>query len=271
MRVPTSGSLCKSSEPFIRSISLRQIVRPRPVPPKRRVVDDSACTNGSNRLRLHFRRNADAGVLDGDFDASERRRSAATTAHAARRPRPCGVNLMALPSRLNRICRNRTLSPRSVAATSGAISTRTFRPFSWARPGEQADGVVDQVAHVDRLGFDRQPSRFDLRIVEQVVENLQQRARRLVDHAQHFALVRIERRALQHFDEPEHAVHRRADFMAHHREEVVFRTRGRFGQVARAREFVGARVLDARVHPVAAPDDAAIRSRGAAPVPRAPT
>ncbi len=86
---------------------------------------------------------------------------------------------------------------------------------------KQANGVVDQFAHVDRLRLDRKPPSFDLRVVEQVVQNLQQGASGLVDHAEHFALIGIQVRALQHFDQPKHTVHRRADFVAHHRKEVV--------------------------------------------------
>ena len=40
--LPWPGSLSTERVPFIRRTSVEEIVRPRPVPPKRRVVDPSA-------------------------------------------------------------------------------------------------------------------------------------------------------------------------------------------------------------------------------------
>ena len=47
-----------------------EIVKPSPVPPKRRVVDPSACEKGSKISGPFFRRNADPRVGDGEFDAA---------------------------------------------------------------------------------------------------------------------------------------------------------------------------------------------------------
>ena len=44
--------------------SWRLMVRPRPVPPKRRVVEESACANAREQALLVLGRDADAGVGD---------------------------------------------------------------------------------------------------------------------------------------------------------------------------------------------------------------
>ena len=44
--LPTPGSLSTQIRPPISSTSLAEIVRPSPVPPNRRVVEPSACSNG---------------------------------------------------------------------------------------------------------------------------------------------------------------------------------------------------------------------------------
>ncbi len=45
------------------STSRLEIESPRPVPPKRRAVEPSACANGSNNCGKHGRSDADPGVL----------------------------------------------------------------------------------------------------------------------------------------------------------------------------------------------------------------
>jgi len=49
--LPTPGLLSTFSRPPSSSTSRAEIVRPRPVPPKRRVVEPSACANGSKIAR----------------------------------------------------------------------------------------------------------------------------------------------------------------------------------------------------------------------------
>ena len=46
-RLPTSGMLSTQTCPAIISTSRLQMARPRPVPPNLRVIEPSACTNGS--------------------------------------------------------------------------------------------------------------------------------------------------------------------------------------------------------------------------------
>ena len=67
---PMPGSLKTSTPPCMASARRRTMDRPSPVPPKRRVVELSACTKGWNRRLLLLVGEADAGV--GHLDAQHR-------------------------------------------------------------------------------------------------------------------------------------------------------------------------------------------------------
>ena len=69
--LPIPGSLSTHTRPPINSTSVDEIVSPRPVPPKRRVVEPSAWRNASKMAWCCSGGNADAGV--GDADVQRRR------------------------------------------------------------------------------------------------------------------------------------------------------------------------------------------------------
>ena len=69
----------RSARPSART-SLAEIARPSPVPPYRRVVEPSACANGSKIVSLLLGGDADAGVGDGEAERRRRRRRAASSA-----------------------------------------------------------------------------------------------------------------------------------------------------------------------------------------------
>ena len=117
---PAPCSLCRPISPPISSTSCFEMARPRPVPPKRRVVEASACVNASNREP------ALSGAMPMPVSRTANR---SVTASAASETRltvtaisPCSVNLTALPTRLVSICRSRPGSPRSDAGTSGSTN-----------------------------------------------------------------------------------------------------------------------------------------------------
>jgi hypothetical protein len=83
---------------------------------------------------------------------------------------------------------------------------------------------------------------LDLREVENVVDDREQRVRRALDRRREAALARIELRIEQQLGHAEHAVHRRADLVRHAREELALRLARRFG---------GAAGFDAVVHRLA--------------------
>ena len=66
--LPRPGSLSTQIRPPISSTSLAEIVRPRPVPPNRRVVEPSACSNGSKIVSQLLGGDADPRVGDGEAE-----------------------------------------------------------------------------------------------------------------------------------------------------------------------------------------------------------
>jgi hypothetical protein len=92
---PLPYSLLTPTSPAISSASFLEIARPRPVPPKRRVVEISACEKLSNRRDICSLSQADAGIADGEME-KQALRIAVANADPEGRPRPAFVNLSAL-------------------------------------------------------------------------------------------------------------------------------------------------------------------------------
>ena len=114
--LPTPNSLLRLTSPPIRSTSWRTMDRPSPVPPKRRVVEASACVKGVNR------RASTSGLMPMPVSRTTNCTSMRPSSRGAHSTVSCtpprSVNLTALPSRLTRICRMRVMSPRSRCGTS---------------------------------------------------------------------------------------------------------------------------------------------------------
>ncbi len=75
---------------------------------------------------------------------------------------------------------------------------------------------------------------LDLREVEDVVDDRQQRLAAVADRRRHVALVVGQQRVEQHAAHADHPVHRRADLVAHRREERTLRLVRALGRFARA-------------------------------------
>ena len=124
---PRPGSLSTRIEPPISSTSWRTIDKPRPVPPKRRVVLSSACENASNT------RDCASCGMPTPVSLTSTPSTTSSMPGCASRTRtttsPDGVNLIALPSRFVMICRRRSGSPATQAGTSGATMQASSRPF----------------------------------------------------------------------------------------------------------------------------------------------
>jgi hypothetical protein len=88
---------------------------------------------------------------------------------------------------------------------------------------ERAGDTVDQAGERERGLLELETSGFDLREVEHVVDNAQQRLRGIADGRDGTPLRAVEALALQHVDHAEYAVHRRADLVAHSGKEGRFR------------------------------------------------
>ncbi len=107
---------------------------------------------------------------------------------------------------------------------------------------EQVDDFFDDLADVEVLRFEPQLAGFDLREVENVVDDGEQRVGRALDGRGEAALARIELRIEQQLGHAEHAVHGRTDFVRHARQEFA---------LGLARGFGDAAGLDAVVHGLA--------------------
>ena len=118
---PTPTSLSHADGPAHQLGELREMIRPRPVPPYLRVVEESTCVKEWNRRSRRLGRDADAGV------ATSKRTDARPilVRPPGSRPvstiSPSSVNFTALLSRLRSTWRRRPGSPRTRRGTFGAM------------------------------------------------------------------------------------------------------------------------------------------------------
>ena len=171
------GSLSTPTSPPISSASSRQIDRPRPVPPKRRVVESSACVNGVNR------RACIAGSMPGPLSlTSKRSRVAAQRLARSMRTR-------ALLGELERVAEEvgqDLAQPRRVAAHAprNTLAHHRARSVRRARLGQRGVAMLDRFeqrvqVEVDRLQL--QLAGLDLGQVEDVADHARQGLRAVVD------------------------------------------------------------------------------------------
>ena len=93
---------------------------------------------------------------------------------------PASVNLIALPTRLTQHLAQAARIADERVGHVGRDVARQLEPLLVRARREQPDGVLDRVAQAERHVLERQPPRFDLREVEDVVDDRQQRLGRLV-------------------------------------------------------------------------------------------
>ncbi len=108
---------------------------------------------------------------------------------------------------------------------------------------EQPFDFAQRVAEIERRLFEHQLARLDLREVEHIVDERQQRFGGIADRRDVLALFAIELRFERQSREADDRVHRRADFVAHVGEEFAFRLRRRFGDLT---TLLGFAAFDAR-------------------------
>ncbi len=147
--------------PPISSTSWALIVSPRPVPPKRRLVDASAWTKAPKICHCC------SGAMPMPVSVTVKRSAASPSTTTSRATStsmwPASVNLIALPTRLRITWRSRPASPISASGTSGRIRQVSSRPFSWARPAISltASSTVSRSANRARSSSMRPASTFD--------------------------------------------------------------------------------------------------------------
>ena len=160
-REPWPSSDSRSIVPPCNSTSWRVMARPRPVPPCSRMVEPSPCEKESKMLPKRSR--AIPGPVSATVTSSQRSRDVAETSTA-----PAGVNLMALPTRLNRICCTRS-SSASTRATCGSIR---LNRCSWRRPTSVRDTVRTSSARACRSVGRRRSSMRSWRSLEKSSRSL---------------------------------------------------------------------------------------------------
>ncbi len=116
--------------PPISSTSCLEMVRPRPVPPNRRVVEPSAWRNDSKI------RGSCSGLMPMpvSFTANSMTASSPLSSITSTRSdtSPAVVNLMALPIRLTSTWRSLPASPKKERGRSGGSEQAISRPLRWA-------------------------------------------------------------------------------------------------------------------------------------------
>ena len=178
-REPRPGSLSTVMRPPMSSTSWAEIERPRPVPPYSRVVEPSAWAKAS-KISSCLSRGMPMPV------SATRKPSTTAPASSASfstctTTSPCSVNLIALPTRLTRTWRSRGASPTRRSGTSGAMRPASSRPF-WCARRPSVRRVSPRASRgSNSAGRSSKPPRLDLREVEDVVDEPQERLRRVLE------------------------------------------------------------------------------------------
>ena len=105
------------------------------------------------------------------------------------------------------------------------------------RRREQRQGVVDEGSQLEVHVVELQRARLELRVVEDVVDDDQQALTGAMDDIGEVPLPRVERGAQQQLGHAQHAIHGRADLVAHVGEELRLRACGVERGIARGLEL----------------------------------
>ena len=210
------------------------MARPRPVPPKRRDVEPSACSKARNRRSRACRLDADAGV-------DHARRASAADALAMRRDRQAQRDAAALgeldgvaeqvDQHLPQAMRIAEHAAAAARAASRRASTSVLRSAAGATMRQR---LLHDVGHVEAA---RSRARsLPASIFEKSRMSLMTCSRCSADSCTTVAHSRcsgVERRVEQQRRHAQHAVHRRADLVAHAGEELALGAGRGLGGVAR--------------------------------------
>ena len=146
------------------------------------------------------------------------RRSAPTTEIP-----PTSVNLIALDRKLHRIWRSRNGSATCASASASSALQSSSSPFADAAC-TKVSAAARTTARTSTVATRQlELVRLDLREVQDVADDLEQRLRRALGRRDDLALVRRQLRAGQDLQHAGHADHRCPDLMAHRRQEPGLR------------------------------------------------
>ncbi len=190
-------------------------------------------------MAARFFRNADARIRHRNLDMLRRRLAARRLRERFHRQHD-----MAFLRELDRIAQQiRDHLPRAHRVADDeawcfrAIMHHDFERFLACLHRQQFRRAFDHLQQIERDDFHIEPPGFDLREIEDVVDDVQQRLRRLHDRVGVMVLLVRQLRFHHQLGHAEDAVHRRADFVAHRREEFALRTVGVFRRFPRGERF----------------------------------
>ena len=154
-------------------------------------------------------------------DACPRRRGSAST-------RTIDLALLGELDRVREQVEQHLPQPRRVAddrrpARSSSTRQPSSTPFSDGARRDDVERALDALAQVERLALELEPAGLDLREVEDVVDDVEQRVAARADDLGELALLRRQLGAEQQAGHADHGVHRRPDLVAHRREEGALR------------------------------------------------
>ena len=112
------------------------------------------------------------------------------------------------------------------------------KAFALRRPFHQLGHAVEQFAQVEAGGLELQLVGLEFRVVENVVDDALHLLRRQERGAHELGVVRCQRRVHQQVEHRRDAVERRADLVAHRRQELALGHHGRFGGVLGLAQFL---------------------------------
>jgi hypothetical protein len=144
---------------------------------------------------------------------------------------PRSVNLTALPTRLPRIWRSRTGSPRTGSRTPGSMCRCRRRPLDSAERSISCSTPSSSSRRLNGRGFQLELVGLELGIVEDVVDDPQQLLRGAVGRAHQLVLVGLQPGGQQQVEHRHDAVERGADLVAHGGEEFALGHHRRLGRL----------------------------------------
>ena len=212
------------------------MARPRPLP-------SNSCGVPVLASRMVWRMTScRAGDVPTPESETRTRRVARPASSASSRPtctrtKPTLVNFTALPSRFTSTCRRRAGSAMILDGQPHVLIPHDVEVLLVRADGDGAEGVVHHRGQVEWHVLHFDPAGLDARQVHHVVHHRDDGLGRTADGLEIVPLGRRERRVERQLRHAQHAVHRRADLVAHRRHELALEAVGALGAVLGLAQF----------------------------------
>ena len=222
--------------PPIASTSRLQIDSPRPVPPKRRVVDWSACEKA-----VKIAPTLSAGMpMPVSRTRTARRRGSPGASSDLQQDMPALGELERVVDEIAQDLRQAHGIAGDLVRHLGRDRGRKIEPLRLRALAEQRHDGVDDLGRVDGDALELELAGLDLGEVQDVVDDREKALARAGDDLGVAPLPDRQIRRRQELGHDQHAVHRRADLVAHGGEELGFRDVGGFRRLLGLAQIVGA-------------------------------